>query len=171
SRKDAQEIKIEAIARKFLAYAKKVTQTDFSRGLISEGKDLADDRYITEQQGSQFDLIIGCVRASKISWLIFGTMNENDKAEEQMLSATVDVQRPVRDLESGAYGDNRTRKGRARIPGSVSGDDSSGRGWEIHGVVPHQNRTSQNRIQPKHSNDLAARAAGQDPAGGQVEIS
>lgn len=91
--KNAQEIKIEAIARKFLKNAKKVIPTEFSKSLQSEGKDLADDRYISGQRGKQFDIIVGCDFiwwiiqhktvpgangligcASKVGWLIFGTI-------------------------------------------------------------------------------------------------
>ncbi|KZS14297.1 Uncharacterized protein APZ42_020379 [Daphnia magna] len=116
--KDAREIKIKAIARKFLANAKKVTPTDFSKILLSEGKDLAGYRYITGQQGNQFDIIVGCdfiwsimqhktvpgtnglvACASKVGWLIFCTISENGKTEEQVLSATVDTQRPMADFK------------------------------------------------------------------------
>ncbi|KAK4037358.1 hypothetical protein OUZ56_029395 [Daphnia magna] len=93
---DAPEIKIEAIARKFLANAKKVTPTDFSKSLIGEGKDLADDWYITGQQGSTNGLV-ACAR--KVGWLIFGTISENGKAEEQVLTTTVDAQRPMMDFK------------------------------------------------------------------------
>ncbi|KAK4027187.1 hypothetical protein OUZ56_016199 [Daphnia magna] len=45
-------------------------------------------------------------------------------------------------LESGTNGDNPTRKVRARVSRSVSGEDPTNRGREIHCVVPHQNRAS-----------------------------